>query len=459
MGTYKTDWQLTETVMPEDMNRIEGNIKENNKSFNDFKRQYDNDTTEANKKIDRKADKVDVILKAPIRLDKKDLNTITEPGRYVCADCTNAPARYGRMDVLVCNEHKTAKWVTQIFYVDTRNEVFTRCSTNSEATAWTSWAEMYSTANKPTPADIGAQPKEATMFVNNGDYIGVRTEARKANQYYEFWDSVAGWAAAKFKEVYAGNGQYKVYHPGNKPTPADIGAAASDHNHDSLYLGKTAKAESAKNSDAVNGHIFNWAYGEGNPTHIWGSRGSSSNMQVWDPKNITVGRATNANKADAVAWGNITNKPETFSPSAHNHDDRYLKTSDIQFVNGELKAGDKTLVTTDPKVFWDAKSGGWVFDSGKVISLPKKISDMANGLMLLWSTRSGGTIHNYNYHWSYITKEHLKVGGGDIFLVVPYNDDQICTKRVGITETSIRGNDKNMNGNSTHVVLRKVVEW
>ncbi|WP_338630405.1 BppU family phage baseplate upper protein [Clostridium baratii] len=70
----------------------------------------------------------------------------------------------------------------------------------------------------------GYQPKEATMFINNGDYIGVRTEGRTENQYYEFWDSIAGWATAKFKEVYAGNGQYKVYHPGNKPTPSDIGA-------------------------------------------------------------------------------------------------------------------------------------------------------------------------------------------------------------------------------------------
>ncbi|WWU66507.1 BppU family phage baseplate upper protein [Clostridium baratii] len=79
------------------------------------------------------------------------------------------------------------------------------------------------------------QPKEATMFINNGGYIGVRTEGRKENQYYEFWDSVAGWAAAKFKEVYAGNGQYKVYHPNNKPAPADIGAAESNHNHDIRY--------------------------------------------------------------------------------------------------------------------------------------------------------------------------------------------------------------------------------
>ncbi|WP_338630563.1 hypothetical protein [Clostridium baratii] len=433
MGTYKTDWQLTETVMPEDFNRIEGNIKENNKSFNDFKRQYDNDTTEANKKIDRKADKVDVILKAPIRLNNKDLNTITEPGRYVCANCTNSPTTYGRMDILVWNEYKTAKWLTQIFYSDVNNKVYTRCSTNAEGTEYTQWAMMYSTTNKPTPVDIGA----ATSDHNHDNvYLKKNSTAEDVGARPSNWKPT--WEDVQ-----------------NKPSTF----TPSDHNHDNLYLGKTAKAEGAKNSDAVNGRIFNWAYGTGNPTHIWGSSGSSSNMQVWDPKNITVGRATNANKADAVAWGNITNRPETFSPSEHYHDDRYLKTSDIQFVNGELKAGDKTLVNTDPKVFWDAKNGGWVFDSGKVISLPKKISDMANGLMLLWSTRSGGTIHNYNYHWSYITKEHLKIGDGDIFLVVPYDDDRVCTKRVGITETSIRGNDKNMNGNSTYVVLRKVVEW
>lgn len=100
----------------------------------------------------------------------------------------------------------------------------------------------------------------------------------------------------------------RVYTEAYKPTPSAIGA-----------LGVNDKAASASNSDAVNGRVFKWEYGSGNPTHIWGSSGSSTNMQVWDPKNITVGRATNANSADAVAWGNVTGKPSTFAPSSHNH--------------------------------------------------------------------------------------------------------------------------------------------
>ncbi|WP_164690260.1 hypothetical protein [Paraclostridium sordellii] len=51
MGTYKTNWKLTETVMPEDFNRIEENIKENNKNHNDFKIEYDKTLKEQNKKL------------------------------------------------------------------------------------------------------------------------------------------------------------------------------------------------------------------------------------------------------------------------------------------------------------------------------------------------------------------------------------------------------------------------
>ena len=75
------------------------------------------------------------------------------------------------------------------------------------------------------------------------------------------------------------------------------------------YLGKTEKAESAKNADKLDDMTFAWQYGSENPTHIWGSKGNPTRMQVWDPKNITVGRATNADEADAVEWGNVTNKP------------------------------------------------------------------------------------------------------------------------------------------------------
>lgn len=308
--------------------------------------------------------------KAPIRLDKKDLNTITDPGRYVCANCTNAPTTYGRMDILVWNEYKSARWLTQIFYSDVNNKVYTRCSTNAEGTEYTQWAMMYSTTNKPTPADIGAQPKEATTFTQQTDYIAVRTPARKNGQYYEFWDPNNSWADIHCGEIYA-RGYYKVYHTNNKPTPADIGAAANDHNHDT----------------------------------------------------------------------------------------RYLKTEDIQFTNGELKAGDKILATTDPDLLWDGGEGGWVFDSGKKIKLPKKISDMPNGLLTLWSTRnSSGTVHNWHWVYGWIPKQHLKVGGA-VVLPLAGGMGNPLTKMVYITEDTISGHDSNMDSGPNLLVLRKIYEW
>lgn len=412
MGTYKTDWQLTETVMPEDFNRIEGNIKENNKSFNDFKRQYDNDTTEANKKIDRKADKLDVILKAPIRLNNKDLNTITEPGRYVCANCTNSPTTYGRMDILVWNEYKTAKWLTQIFYSDVNNKVYTRCSTNAEGTEYTQWAMMYSTTNKPTPVDIGA----ATSDHNHDNvYLKKNSTAEDVGARPSNWKPT--WEDVQ-----------------NKPSTF----TPSDHNHDNLYLGKTAKAEGAKNSDAVNGRIFNWAYGTGNPTHIWGSSGSSSNMQVWDPKNITVGRATNANKADAVAWGNITNKPETFSPSEHYHDDRYLR--DIQSTP-----------------LW---RGYHHMTANETVRPSKPLSQCNNGWVIVWSDWDVGLQgQDWNFCYSYVPKNTPWNGGQNHTFPLTAGENSWAIKTLYIYDTYFKGNSTNRDGTNDDVVIRAVLEY
>ena len=543
MGTYKTNWQLTETVMPEDMNRIEENTKENNNALSEFKKQYNADSKEENKKIERKAEKEDVILKVPYPEDRdcnsfktlnafcafdtglgdfkntpegtltqgsarvfllknigynlgrfqqdfinlypedritkytrnyiyetnswgnwyknydsankptldelgtyskeiidirtkildtrndnqnpnwyiqtypyqvvnefkisraigipnggalfgvletkipwnntsggfpvqtfksnsyptykrhgisdtewsewvkvydennrptprdigaiaqtpprltQDLNAATTPGLYVVDRASHAPQSYGRLLVLAWDNSQ--KWVTQVFFSDITNKIYTRCVTNLEGPVWTSWSEVYSTNfkptpqdigalptsggqmtghlimnpgvkfvgahnygyscrtkegnddyviyidsdnkvhigyngrpvkidsvdivnknnkkiyhedNKPTPVDIGAKPNEPTTFMLQPNYVAVRTKNRKPEQYYEFWDNEAGWADIKCRNVYAGDGKYQVYHQGFKPTPQDIGAAQTDHNHDSAYLGKTATA-------------------------------------------------------------------------------------------------------------------------------------------------------------------------------------------------------------------------
>lgn len=37
-------------------------------------------------------------------------------------------------------------------------------------------------------------------------------------------------------------------------------------------------------------------------------------------------------EVDSVEWGNITNKPQTYPPSEHNHDDRYNTKEDVQDI-------------------------------------------------------------------------------------------------------------------------------
>lgn len=146
MGTYKTNWKLTETVMPEDFNRIEENIKENNKNHNDFKIEYDKTLKEQNKKIDNKSEKSDVVLKIPQRLPAKtDLNTVVKGGNYVVVENTpNSPISCGRL--VVYQWDASVKWITQVLYSDITNEVYTRCSTNDEATSWTPWKKLISTS-------------------------------------------------------------------------------------------------------------------------------------------------------------------------------------------------------------------------------------------------------------------------------------------------------------------------
>jgi len=86
------------------------------------------------------------------------------------------------------------------------------------------------------------------------------------------------------------------------------GKSETTHNHDSAYLGITAKAESAKS-------------------------------------------------ADSVAWTNVSGKPSTYTPSSHTHDDRYYTESEVDTKLGEKANADhthseyltgitKTMVTT-----------------------------------------------------------------------------------------------------------------
>src|SRR5690625_1676869 len=54
-------------------------------------------------------------------------------------------------------------------------------------------------------------------------------------------------------------------------------------------------------------------------------------------------------EVDSVEWGNITNKPQTYPPSEHNHDDRYNTKEDVQgiidFVTEQMQSEQGKIMT------------------------------------------------------------------------------------------------------------------
>ena len=218
MSKYKTNWQVDEKVLPEDMNRIEENIKENSNTFTEFKKEYDTNSTQKDENIKLKAAKEDVVLKVEPPKDR-DCNSFKKANAFCVFDT-------GAGDFKNTPEGTLAYGSARVFLLVNRG-------LNN---------------NRIQQEFINIFPENnITRWVRN--YNG---------------DGVVKW----------GN-WYKVYDGANKPTLIELNAASVDHNHDNTYLGKKAKAESAK-------------------------------------------------IADSIEWNNVNSKPQNFPPSEHNHDERYF---------------------------------------------------------------------------------------------------------------------------------------
>ena len=266
------------------------------------------------------------LTKAPIRLDKKDLNTITDPGRYVCANCINAPTTYGRMDVLVWNDYKSAKWITQIFYSDVSNKVFTRCSNKVDATTWTSWAIMYSSMNKPTPADIGASPSNHN---HDNVYLGRKGEINSSTDFNTITEA----------------GMYKVQGISASTPNSPIKAIPNLYAFGILLVFKS----NVESEDRVLQAYY--PHQAGGSTRIPISRMKNNND--WTPWE----RVTNGLNASDVGarpsnwnptWNDVQDKPSSFPPSGHNHDDLYFRKGNWNTNGGQdlLVHGKRALVGT-----------------------------------------------------------------------------------------------------------------
>ena len=110
----------------------------------------------------------------------------------------------------------------------------------------------------------------------------------------------------------------------------DMGFAISWTNWDASTAGQTAVpsfGESAAYNFIVSPH-----------THTKSEVGLGNVDNTTDSAK-SVKYATSAGSANSVAWGNVSGKPSTYTPSSHTHDDRYYTESEINIkLNGKANS-------------------------------------------------------------------------------------------------------------------------
>lgn len=214
--------------------------------------------------------------------------------------------------------------------------------------------------------------------------------------------------------------------------------------------------------DAPNQFMFNGQLKFGSTS--WASAGGGIDMNNSDIV-----------KANGIYFNDVSNNqgegllfPKTGTPEGSTNTSLY---DTIQALDGKLTMNGQVIATDAPTELW---SGASYLQSGVVIVPTRKLSECANGWILLWSDYDvGGNSAGNNYHWAQtvIHKGQIQSGftSGDSYFMVPNYQgakyDGYIIKAGVVTDSSITGDALNNastggNANGTEdrrdAVLRKI---
>lgn len=131
---------------------------------------------------------------------------------------------------------------------------------------------------------------------------------------------------------------------GHTHTKAQVGLSNVDNTADA---NKSVKHATTADSATTAGTATNVSAGEGTADaarHVWFSDSTTETKRAYSDKfkynpvtnNLTVNVTGNAATASSVAWGNVTGKPSTYAPSAHNHDDSTITSLNASKLFGTI---------------------------------------------------------------------------------------------------------------------------
>lgn len=131
---------------------------------------------------------------------------------------------------------------------------------------------------------------------------------------------------------------------GHTHTKAQVGLGNVDNTADA---NKSVKHATTADSATTAGTATNVSAGEGTADaarHVWFSDSTTETKRAYSDKfkynpvtnNLTVNVTGNAATASSVAWGDITGKPSTYAPSAHNHNDSTITSLNASKLFGTI---------------------------------------------------------------------------------------------------------------------------
>ena len=287
-------------------------------------------------------------------LTNEDLNNVTLPGLYNAGgsnSVTNKPSGIDHFGLLVIHRASGAYYV-QIIYNDTKS--FRRFCTND---TWSSWKEdkltdtTYTSLKNPCALTLkinsgggttydGSSPitYDITKTALGMNKVDNTADVDKSVKHAKTADTAT--TASKLGANSIGSNSCGIYLSEGKPvkmnatvgsqtapiyflngtatacnlTKASVGLGAVDNTADANKSVKAAtKLQTYKSGNSTS------TYGDEYPLYArWEDNGSTIKLTC-DNYTVKTDYATAAGSANSVAWGSVTGKPSTFTPSAHTH--------------------------------------------------------------------------------------------------------------------------------------------
>ena len=252
-------------------------------------------------------------------LTTDNLNNITTPGFYYSAGsntCTNKPSGVDAFGLIV---FKTASGYIAQLLMEGNTSINKTWYRQYNAITWSSWEYYYSTTYKPSKSDVGLgnvdNTADSTKSVKYATSAGSATTATTATNLSGFTNTTTAGTAINNA---INNGHFYVN--GAEDIYGQSDGAALVQAYSSSWVGQIYQ-------DYRTGQIA--LRGKNNGTwQAWRKVLDSSNYNTYAPTKTGTGASGTwginvTGSAGSVAWGNVSGKPTTFTPSSHTHGQYY----------------------------------------------------------------------------------------------------------------------------------------